>query len=310
MEPRENALFVVEGPVVDRADPIDDTESRTAELPPPGSFPVLAPDAPDPLVPPAQSGLRGWASRFPGVLRSNVPALLATGLVAALPTHFFVGQVDDTLIAAPALSDLAGGFGLLLLPLMWLAYFAVSALPLLIFLAGVVGALLPTAADGRRTGLRTVWSLVAYRLRTLWLWVAAFGLLAQSLPLLFNADRLGEGIAIPLAFILTVASTAALTLVGMLGCVVLVERGRGPRRALQLLSLTPTTGLVIAALTFTVLPRLADAALGSIAETSATVVTGVLWAVAALLTYAQARRAEGPVTSGSLRAELAAPELF
>jgi hypothetical protein len=309
MEPGENGLFVVEAPAVERADPLDD-ESRTAELPQPGPASVAVPDPPDRLVPPAHSGLRGWAGRLPGVLRRNVLALLLTALAAALPTHFFVGRVDDTLIAAPALSDLAGGFGLLLLPMMWLAYFAVSALPLLIFLAGVVGAVLPAAADGRPAGLRTVWSLVAYRLRTLWLWVAAFGLLAQSLPLLFNADRLGEGVAIPLAIILTVASTAALTLVGMLGCVVLVEHGRGPRRALQLLSLTPVTGLVVGALTFTVLPRLADAALGAIAETAVTAVTGVLWAVAALLTYAQARRAEGPVTSVSLRAELAAPELF
>jgi hypothetical protein len=310
MEPGENALFVVEGPVVHRADPIDDAESRTAELPHPGRLPAAVPERPDRLVPPVDSGLRGWAGRLRDVLPRNVVALLLTALVAALPTHFFVGRVDDTLIAAPALSDLAGGFGLLLLPLMWLAYFAVSALPLLIFLAGVVGAVLPTAADDRRPGFRTVWSLVAYRLRTLWLWVAAFGLLAQSLPLLFNADRLGDGVEVPLGIILTVASTAALTLVGMLGCVVLVEHGRGPRRALQLLSLTPTTGLVVAGLVFTVLPRLAAAALGGVAETLATGVTGVLWAVAALITYAQARRAEGPVTSGSLRAELSAPELF
>jgi hypothetical protein len=310
MEPGENALFVVEAPVVERADPIDDTESRTAELPHPGRLPAATPDRPDRLVPPADSGLRGWARRIADVLPRNAPALLLTALVAALPTHFFVGKVDDTLIAAPALSDLAGGFGLLLLPLMWLAYFAVSALPLLIFVAGIVGSVLPAAADARRPGLRTVWSLVAYRLRTLWLWVAAFGLLAQSLPLLFNADRLGQGVAIPLAIILTVASTAALTLVGMLGCVVLIEHGRGPRRALQLLSFSPTGGLVVAGLLFTVLPRLADAALGGIAETATTVVTGVLWAVAALVTYAQARRAEGPVTSMSLRAELAAPELF
>jgi hypothetical protein len=310
MEPGEQALFVVAEPVVERADPIDDLESRTAELPHPELTPIAVPERPDALVPPARSGLQGWLARVCGVLPRNAFALLLTALVAALPTHFFVGRVDDTLIAAPALSDLAGGFGLLLLPLMWLAYFAVSALPLLIFLAGVVGTVLPASADGHRTGLRTAWSLVAYRLRTLWLWVAAFGLLAQSLPLLFNADALGEGVAIPLAIVLTVASTAALTLVGVLGCVVLVERGRGPRRALQLLSLTRTTGLVLAALAFTVLPRLADAALGAVAETTATVVTGVLWAVAALLTYAQARRAEGPVTSESLRAELAAPELF
>src|SRR4051794_34859398 len=105
MESAENALFVVEGPVVDRADPVDDAESRTAELPHPAAVPAAVPDEPDPLVPPAHSGLWGWAGRLPGVLRLNVVALLLTGVVAALPTHFFVGRVDDTLIAAPALSD-------------------------------------------------------------------------------------------------------------------------------------------------------------------------------------------------------------
>jgi hypothetical protein len=312
MEPAEHALHMVEGPVVKPADPLD-PESRTAELPHPGLLPTPSPEIAGPsdrLVPPAGSGLRGWAGRAGVVLLRNLAWLVPIGLLAALPTHFFVGRVDDTLIAAPALSDLAGGFGLLLLPLMWLAYFAVSALPLLIVLAGVVGVALPAAADGSPPRPGVVWSLVAYRLRALWLWLAPSGLLTQALPLLDSQANLAGGVLVPLRFLLAIAVAAVLTLAGMLGCVVLVEHGRGPARALHLLTLVRPAGLVAAALAFTVLPRVAGSLAGSIAQTSAAVVFGLLWAVAALVTYAQARRAEGPVTSVSLRAELAAPELF
>jgi hypothetical protein len=312
MEPAEPPLHLVEEPVVNAADPLD-PESRTAELPRPGLVRASEPGPagpPDRLVPGAGSGFGGWADRVGGVLLRNVALLVLIALLAALPTHFFVGSVDDTLIAAPALSDVIGGFGLLLLPLMWLAYFAVSALPLLIVLAGAVGVAVPAAADGARPSLRTVWSLVAYRLRPLWLWLALFGLVAQGLPLLDSQPSMAPSVAGPLRIILVIGSAAVLTVAGMLGCVVLVEHGRGPARALHLLALSPPVGLVVASLTFVVLPRIADSVGGSVAQTATGVVMGVLWAVAALVTYAQARRAEGPVTSVSLRAELAAPELF
>jgi hypothetical protein len=186
MEPAESPLHVVEEPVVESAAPLD-SESRTAELPHSSLVQAAEAEPPGPrdrLVPVADSGLGGWADRVGGVLLRNVALLVLIALLAAVPTHFFVGRVDDTLIAAPALSDVVGGFGLLLLPVMWLAYFAVSALPLLIVLAGAVGVAVPAAADGARPSLRTVWSLVAYRLRPLWLWLALFGLVAQGLPLL------------------------------------------------------------------------------------------------------------------------------
>jgi hypothetical protein len=313
MDRPEQPLRMVDEPVVERADPLDE-ESRTAELPHPGVVAAAVPGVampPDRLVPGA--GLGGWADRVGGVLLRNVALLVLIALLAALPTHFFVGSVDDTLIAAPALSDVIGGFGLLLLPLMWLAYFAVSALPLLIVLAGAVGVAVPAAADGARPRLRTVWSLVAYRLRPLWLWLALFGLVAQGLPLLDSQPDIATSVADPLRIILVIASTGVLAFAGMAGCVVLIEHGRGPARAVHLLTRTPAAGvagLLVASLAFTLLPRLVDDAWGSVAQTVTGVVFGVLWAVAALVTYAQARRAEGPVTSVSLRAELAAPELF
>ena len=153
-----------------------------------------------------------------------------------------------------------------------------------------------------------MWRLVAYRLRPLWLWFSVFGLLTQALPLLLTADRLGPAVAAPLAAGLAVLSTAVLTFTGVLGCVVLIERGHGRRRAQYLCSLAPLGGLIAASFAVTVLPRLADAAWGGIASTVVAVGAVPLWAIAALVTYAQARRAERPVTSGSLLAELSEPE--
>jgi hypothetical protein len=308
---RNDALHLVGEVVVERADPFD-PESRTVELPrsglPPGAVAPGA-DEDDPLVPPAGSGLRGWAGRFRGVvLRCGVP-LLPIGLLAAVPTHFFVGRVDDTVVAAPALSDLLGGFALLLLPLMWLAFFTVSALPLVIGLAGTVGVVVYRATLGVPPRPAAVWRLVAYRLRAVWLWFAGFGVITQALPLVLTTDRLGPAVAAPLAVGLALLSTAVLTFTGVLGCVVLIERGNGRRRAAHLTSMMPLGGLIAASLAVTVLPRLAEAAWGGIASTVVSVPTVLLWAMAALVAYCQARRAEGPVTSRSLYAALSAPEL-
>jgi hypothetical protein len=268
----------------------------------------LIADEDDPLVPPPGSGLRGWFERFGGLLlRCGLP-LLPVGLLAALPMHFFVGRVDDTVVAAPALLDLLGGFGLLLLPLMWLAYFAVSALPLVICLAGTVAVGLYRATLGVPPRPAALWQLVAYRLRALWLWFAAFGVLTQALPLLLTADRLGAAVAVPLGVALGVLSTGVLTFTGVLGCVVLIERGNGRRRAFHLISMMPPGGLLVASAAVTVLPRLADAAWGGVASTVVSVPTVLLWAMAALLAYCQGRRAEGPVTSRFLFAALSAPE--
>jgi hypothetical protein len=301
MDQGQELFRVVEGPVVEAADPWD-PESRTAEIVQPGG-PIWVNDADDPLTGDASRLARGL-----GVLRRGWLALLPPALLAAVPMHFFVGRVNDTVVAAPALSDLLGGVGLLLLPLMWVAYFTVSALPLVIGLAGVVAVAVAGAAIGTRPAPREVWRLVAYRLRPLWLWFAPAGLVTQALPVTLNAG-LASSVTPPLAIGLALLSTAALTFAGLLGCVVLVERGRGPHRALHLGSLARPGGLVLASLAVAVLPPLVDSVLGGIASTVVAVLAILLWAITALLTYAQARRFEGPVTSGSLFAELAAPEL-
>jgi hypothetical protein len=309
MDPGEDVMHVVAGPVVESADPFD-PESRTAELARPGAPDPLGPDRAvhDPLVPPRGSGVAGWAVRVRGILRRCWSPLLPLGLLAAVPMHFFVGRVDDTVVAAPVLADLAGGFGLLLLPVMWMAYVAVSALPLVICLAGTVAIAVTEAAGRGRPRPRVAGRLVVYRLRPLWAWFAVFGVLTQSLPLLLTADRLGTAVAAPLALTLGLVSTGVLTFTGVLGCVVLLERRPGPRRALHLAAAVPLGGLVTASLAVTVLPRVADAFAGALAGTGVAVVTVLLWSVAALVTYAQARRGQGAVTSTSLWAELAAPE--
>jgi hypothetical protein len=309
MDRDEDVLHLVGDVVVEPADPFD-PESRTAELPYPGPPAQPAVDENDPLIPPPGSGLRGWFERFGGALiRCGVP-LLPVGLLAALPMHFFVGRVDDTVVAAPALSDLLGGFGLLLLPLMWLAYFTVSVLPLVICLAGTVAVAVYRATLGVPPRPADVWRLVAYRLRALWLWFAPFGLLTQALPVVLSLDRvvIAPSVTLPLALGLVVLSTGVLTFTGMLGCVVLIERGNGGRRAMHLVSMAPLSGLVVASLAVTALPRLADTAWGGIASTLVSIPLVLLWAMAAVVAYCQARRAEGPVTSRSLYTALSAPE--
>jgi hypothetical protein len=289
---------------VDRADPFD-PESPTSDLSRAGAGAGLAVQPADPLVPGA--GPAGWLAAVGFPLRRCGSPLVLPALLAAVPMHFFVGRVDDTVVAAPALSELAGVFGLLLLPLMWLAYFAVSALPLVICLAGTVALAVPTAAGQGVPGRRAVWALVADRLRPLWLWFAVFGLLTQALPLLLTTERLGTAVAGPLTVGLALLSTAVLTLTGMLGCVLLIERGHGPRRAVHLLGRAPTAPLVSAALLLTVLPGLADRLGGSLVSTAAAVAAALLWAVTSLVTYARARSTEGPVTSTSLLRDLSTP---
>ncbi|WP_127498546.1 hypothetical protein [Actinoplanes solisilvae] len=303
MDHGEARIFMVEAPVVAAADPFD-PEGSTADL---ASHRAPAPMPPlsDPLV--AGPGSAHWWRRSGAVLVRNRVRLLPVTALAALPMHFFVGRVDDTVVAAPALVEMAGGFGLLLLPIMWLAFFTVSALPLVIGLAGTVGVAVPTAADGVAPRLGRVWSLVAERLRALWLWFAAIALLIAGLPLLITEERLGPGAAAPLWVVHAIGSTVLLTFGGVLGCVVLVERGH-PRRAARLLSRVQPAGLIAASAAVTVVPEVVDRLAGAIASTAVAVVLVQLWAIAALVSYAQARRLAEPVTSGSLRAELSAPE--
>jgi hypothetical protein len=299
-------LRLVGDPVVDRADAFSDEQSETAELPSPAEIfaePLAA--GVDPLIAGPGSGVRGWAGRFRAVLGGCGRPLIMVAVLSAGPMHLFAGRVADTMVAASVLSDLARGAGLLLLPLMWLSYLALAALPVVLCLAGVVAVAVGWAGGGTQPSLRTVLA-ATHRLGLLWAWLAGIDALVQARWLIPD-DVAGPRAGVVLWACAAVLSVVLAVLMGVLGCVVLFERGRGPRRAVHLLASAPrgaVAGLAAAGLGLTVLPSLADAVAGSLAAALVAVAGALLWAVAALVTYAQARRLEGLLTSARLRFEL------
>lgn len=303
------AMRLIHGPVVDAADPLDE-QSETAELPSATvvEVEVIRLAGPERLVPEPGSGMRGWAGRFADVLRHCGGPLLGVAVLTAGPMQLFAVRVSEMMFAAPALSGMAGGAGLLLLPMMWLAYLALAALPVVLCLTAAVGVVVGWAAGRRLPSPRVVARLVGHRVGPLWAWLALLGAVSQALPLL-AADPIAEPRLAPaLSAGLTVVSTALVVLMGMLGCVVLFERRQGARRAQRLLIATPPGGLaalVAASAALTVLPSVADTVLGAFGAAATAIGCALLWSVASLLTYAQARRAEGPVTSAELSVELA-----
>jgi hypothetical protein len=178
-------IRLIGDPVVDRADAFTDEQSDTAELPRPAVVAAaLAAEGFDRLIAPPGSGVTGWSARFRGVLAGCGPPLLLVAALCAGPMHLFAGRVSDSVIAAPMLSDLAGGTGLLLLPLMWLSYLALAALPIVLCLAGATGVVVTWAPEGTRPGLRAVLGAVWHRLGPLWAWLAAIGAVLQARALI------------------------------------------------------------------------------------------------------------------------------
>jgi hypothetical protein len=292
-------LRLIGHPVVDRADAFADD---TAELPGAASVRAAVARTGDPLIAAPAEGMAGWRVRVRGVLAGCGWPLLVVSLVSVGPAHLFAGRIGDSVIAAPMLSDLAGGVGLLLLPLVWLSFFALAALPSVLCLAGVAGVAVGWASRDRRPPLREAFGSVLHRVGPLWAWLALIGAAGQAVALLPDGTALTA---------LQAAVAAALgSLTGMLGCVVLFERRRGPRRALQLLAVSPGWAVVVLAgfgAALVVLPdALSDAyGLGELAGAAVAVLFGLLWGVAALVTYGCARRVQGPLTSGQLADELA-----
>ncbi len=296
-------LRLIGQPVVDRADAFAD---ETAELPGPASVraapPIAAGGGTDRLIATPAEGMAGWRVRVRGVLAGCGWPLLLVSLVSVGPAHLFAGRIGDSVVAAPMLSDLAGGVGLLLLPLMWLSFFALAALPSVLCLAGVAGVAVGWASRGRRPRLRAAFGSVLHRVGPLWAWLALIGAAGQAVSLLPDGTTLTA--------LQAVVAAALGSVTGMLGCVVLFERRHGPRRALQLLAVSP--GAAVAALAgsgaaLVVLPdALSDVrGLGDLAGAAVAVLFGLLWGVTALVTYGCARRAEGPLTSGRLADDLA-----
>jgi hypothetical protein len=302
-------MRLIHGPVVDAADPLDE-HSETAELPSATAIRVeiVRLIGPERLVPEPGSGLRGWAGRFGVVLRRCGGPLLGVAVVTAGPMQLFAVRVSDMMFAAPALSGMLGGTGLLLLPVMWLAYLGLAALPVVLCLTATVGVVVGWSSGGTLPGVRVVVRLVGHRVGLLWVWLAVLGAVSQALPLLAADPVASPRLALALSAGLAVLSTGLALLMGILGCVVLFERGQGPRRAQRLLIATPPGSFAVlfaASAALTVLPPAADTALGALGAAATATLCALLWSVASLITYAQARRAEGPVTSAALSGELA-----
>jgi hypothetical protein len=295
--------------VVDAAGPLDE-QSETAELPSRTAvrFEVQRLAGPERLVPAPDAGLRGMAVRFRDVVRHCGGPLLVVVAVTAGPMYLFAARVSDMIFAAPLLSDLLGGAGVLLIPAMWLAYLAMAALPVVLALGATVAIAVGWAADGRLPSLRMALRLVGHRVGLMWAWLSLLGAVSQALPLLVGGPIAAPRLALALSAGLTVVSTALALLMGMLGCVVLFERRQGPRRAQRLLSITPPASLAVlvaASAALTVLPSAASAAFGLAASAGFAILCAVVWSLATLLTYAQVRRLEGPVTSVILVEDLA-----
>jgi hypothetical protein len=302
-------MRLVHGPVVDAAEPFEE-QGETAELPSDAvvRLEVFRLGGPERLVPSPDAGLAGWGARFRDVIRHcGVPVLLAAAVTAG-PLQVFATRVSDLLFAVPLLSGALGHAGLFLLPLVWVAYLAMAALPPVLCLALTVALVVGWSSDGALPGPRGVVRLVGHRVGLLWVWFAGWGAVSQVLPLLVADPVAAPRLAFALSAGLAVLSTGVTALTGLLGCVVLVERGRGPRRARRLLAGIPPAVLpvqVLASAGPAVLPSLADAAFGTVAAAATAIVGAVLWSVTSLLTYAQARRRHGPVTSAALAGELA-----
>ena len=300
-------MRLIGDPIVDRADAFSEEQSDTAELPSAAEIRAFLPSGRfDALVAAPGSGVRGWAGRIRAVLGGCGRLLIVVAVLCAGPMHLFADRVADTLVAAPALSDLARGVGLLLLPLMWLSYLALTALPLVLCLAGVAAVVVAWASGGALADFRTVLSATLHRIGPLWAWLAGLDAVV-GVRWLIPDESAGPRHGLILAICAAVLAAMLAVPMGVLGCVVLFERGRGLRRAVWLLAESPpgaVAGLGVAGVAVTALPMLADAVAGLLAAALAAVFGALFWAVAALVTYAQARRSEGPLTSAQLRHEL------
>ncbi|MET8151234.1 hypothetical protein ACIBSW_21130 [Actinoplanes sp. NPDC049668] len=274
-QPEAAADEVETAPKADRADEdLPEADDAADEL---------EPGADDLPVPAAGPGLGGWIRQVAAILAGSAAPLALVALLAGLSTYYLIVRSWDVL------TTLVGGFGVIILPLWALAYIVLAPIPLMICLAGTVGFESARAAAGTRPGA-VVWRSIAARLGALWLWLAAcfIVMMTPSMLLSFSGvvhDRATE-LAIDVATDLL--STLVLTVAGLAGCVVLAEPGQGLRRAWRLLSPAAAAGLTVATLAMVVLPGLVTL-IRPVAFVAVTTCCDVLWAVAALATYAQGR---------------------
>ena len=321
---RQIEVLPADGPLPSSADLL---AAGVADEP---AVPHVPPPGPDRLVPPPGSGLAGWAVRVGAVLRAGwVPMLLATATCGALPLLISL-RLRDTVVLAPLLQELGRGTGLLLLPALWLIVVAIQSLLNALCLAVVSTVAVGWAADGRVPTARTVMRLAGHRVHRLWGWLAIVHAVDQAARFVVPAVLFGGQPGIPtgssallVEASLTVVSWAVVGFIGVLGPVVLFEWGRGPRRAVHLLlrgPRGPVLGLATVSAALVLLRWAARSwSIGGIGPgwltVGVTVAGTLVWAVAAVVTYAASASATAsqrgtapPLTSARMRDALAAEE--
>jgi hypothetical protein len=285
-----------------------------------------APAGPDLLVPPPGSGLPGWYAHTLAAVRAGWwPMLVLTCFCAALPMLISV-RLADTVVVAPLLQELAGGVGLLLLPAIWLIVVGVRSLLTALCLTGIAGVAVGWGASGRVPALRAVLPLAGHRVHPVWGWSAVVYAGEQALHYAVPSMLMGGPATTTdrLTVLVTVSSAVlawvVAVFVGVLGPVVLFERGRGPRRAVHLLvhgARGPVLGLVLTSAAMIAVPLLVRTAspepFGVVPAALLTVVLTLAWAVSTMVTYAASAAEQdgaprvGPlVTSASMRDALVA----
>ena len=299
---------------VQAAEPLDGPTDLLNPRPLPAAAEEQPPATADRLVPEPDAGLGGWF----GIVRAAVaacwaPLLMVTTFCAGLP-QLLSGSVSEAVVVAPVLTELGGGAGLLLLPLLWVTVVAVKALLLALCVAAVVALVTGWAADGRRPGIHAVARLVGHRIGPLWVWFLILHTVEQVV--------VGLGMGGMFGWVLLAVSWAVAAVAGLLAPVVLFERARGPRRALRLLTRGPRPAMVALALAAVVpvlVPALARELSAGLVEGPAVAVAALLatavgtlfWLVAATVTYAAAAAVSSGrtvLTAPFLKAALAAEE--
>jgi hypothetical protein len=210
---------------------------------------------------------------------------------------------------------------------------AVRSLLTAVCLTGIAGLAVAWGASGRVPPVRAVLHLAGHRVHPLWGWSAVVYAGEQALQVTVPSVLMGGPAIVSSRYAMVAGASLALlawavaVFMGVLGPVVLFERGRGPRRALHLLlsgPRGPVLGLILTSAALIALPFLVrtaspDAVGGAVLAAVLTVIGTLGWAVSAVVTYAASGAASvagqggvpgagGPVTSASLHAALAAEE--
>jgi hypothetical protein len=323
----------------DRDDPIE----RYAAGPPSDAVPVIDLDVPPVpaavpdaaggsagdsarfgLSAPARDGVLGWLQPTSAAIAACWRPVLVLSILGVAVSHLLIGPEGRAVALATVLFGSNGEPGVPLLLAVWAFIVVIGSLINALCLAGIAALVWGWADSGRPPRARTVARLVGRRIVPLWIWFAG-SCVVQQLATFALYWMLWDGLdgsSVDLGLVdaaliwgVHIVAWALALLGGMLGPVILLERGRGALhvpvvRALRLLVRRPRGAVLGLALATAVLIGAQLLADGWTAEapgrTSAgalglllTVAGTVLWAVGATVAYAQVSRAETDISEGT-----------